>query len=57
LSAPEDHDYSKPTPLADKVRLIAAQLIGDCRLAVDYEAKLLDVAREIELLEYREAVR
>jgi hypothetical protein len=51
MSAPEDHDDSLPTPLADHVRLIAAHLIADCRLAADYEAKLLDVADQIALLE------
>ena len=51
LSAPEDHEYSLPTPLADKVRLIASHLIEDCRLAVAYEEMLLDVACKIEALE------
>jgi hypothetical protein len=54
MSAPEDHDYTLPTPLADKVRLIAAHLIEDCRLAVAYEEMLLDVACKIAAFESRD---
>lgn len=53
MSAPEDNNSSRPTPLSDRVRLIAAGLIEDCRLAADYEAKLLDVADEIAVFERR----
>lgn len=40
-----------PTPLADLVRRIASHLIEDCRLAIHYEAMLLDVADTISVLE------